>query len=428
MEENTAREGKSLGEIFRVIFAQKWLALILAVVVTAVCALGLYFGYNKSKKVYAVSFELELAGSYNAEQFTHKFPDGTTFNYRNIISKENIENVKNSSDAYAKIDAKGLAGGGAISISRNITQLTEASYETVYTLTAAADKFPNANVARDFLSALAAMPDKYLASMDIDYNVFLTTAQSALDYRTEIGDLLKQVKYLSDQYDALIEMYGDVALDGGRTLAFYKQKIASYVEDKKVLANLLTVAEEGLYLKNENLKEKYRFDVSQLEIEYTKANNTLQNLLSNDDTSGSASNATVIKQQSDLVEDLKRDKDLLNKYINEGKSGEAIPESFIASLAEAHSTVEAFTEEYKQTSTAVYGKSSSVTFTSSNVLSVSGGMSILKIMIISLALGIIVALVAAYVAGICLKKKPAKKGKAAPQEAGQTEELQTDDN
>ena len=33
------------------------------------------------------------------------------------------------------------------------------------------------------------LPDRYLATMDIDYNVYLTTSENAVDYRTEIGDL-----------------------------------------------------------------------------------------------------------------------------------------------------------------------------------------------------------------------------------------------
>ena len=62
MEEKSVRgEGTTLGDIFRVIFSQKWLALILAAVLTAVCVVGLYFGYNKSKKYYSVSFEIGRA-------------------------------------------------------------------------------------------------------------------------------------------------------------------------------------------------------------------------------------------------------------------------------------------------------------------------------------------------------------------------------
>ncbi len=412
MEEKSVRgEGTTLGDIFRVIFSQKWLALILAAVLTAVCVVGLYFGYNKSKKHYSVSFELELAGSENSEQQVHKYPDGNTFNYRNIISYDNMQNVKNGDSSFAGVNINGLAENGCISITRSITQLTENSYETVYTISAKADKFPDGVVARNFLTALAAMPDRYLATMDIDYNVYLTTSENAVDYRTEIGDLLKQANYLSEQYDKLIKTYGDVIVNDGKTLTSYKQKIASYVDDGKVLSNLLTVAEDGLYLKSESLKEKYRFDLTQLELDLTKAENTLQNLLHSDDTSGSASNALVIKEQSDLVEDLKRDKTLYQNYIDRGITGAAIPESFLTSLDEAHKTVTAYTEEFKQVTGTVYSKSSSVIFTSANVISTSGGMGLTMIVILSLAFGIIVSFIVSYIVGYCLAKRHGKKAK-----------------
>ena len=49
--------GITLGYIFRTIFSQKWLALIIAAVITVAGALGLYF-MGKSGTVYSVSFVL----------------------------------------------------------------------------------------------------------------------------------------------------------------------------------------------------------------------------------------------------------------------------------------------------------------------------------------------------------------------------------
>lgn len=424
MEEETTREGGStLGDIFRVIFSQKWVALAVAAVLTIVCAVSLYFGYNKAKKYYTVSFELELAGSDSEEQHVHKYPDGVTFNYRDIISRGNLEYVKGENAAFSSINVDKLSENGAISISRSINRLSEASYETVYSISVKASYFGGSGVARDFLMALAATPDRYLASMNIDYNVYLTTAATAIDYRTEIGDLIKQVTYVSEQYDALIKAYGDVTVTNGKTLSAYKQSIDSYLEDRKVLANLLTVAEEGLYLKSDELKDKYEYDLKQLATEYDKADATLQNLLKSD--SASDPNATVIKEQSDLVQDLKRQKDLLQKYITGGVSGTSIPESFISALSDAHTAVAGYTDEFKTVSAAVYGKSSSVTFTTAKILQTAGGMGVMKIAVLSLALGVIAALIVAYAVGIIIKNRRTEKA-AAPSD-GSAEEAKTED-
>lgn len=416
MEEDNARDGISFADIFRTIASQKWLALALAVAITVVCAVSLYFGYNKTKKYYTVSFELELAGSEGAEQYIHKFPDGATFNYRNIISGENLESVKQSNtERFSGVNVAKLSENGGISIGRAITQLTETGYETVYTITAKANCFSNGKVARDYITALAATPDRYLAAMEIDYDVYLTTSLNALDYQTEIGDLIKQVNYLAEQYDGLMSLYGDVTVKDGKTLSAYKQRLTAYLEDRKILSNLMSVAENGLYLKSADLKDKYEYDLKQLDVELEKAQNTLDNLLKIDDTSGSSSNATVIKRQSDLVEDLKRERALLADYISKGVT--EAPESFLQSVESAHSVVNTYTEEFKTIAAAVYGKSTSVTYTSPEIIRTAGGMGIMKIAFLSVVLGVVAALAVAYIVGVCLKHRRANPTVSAPDQS-----------
>ncbi len=111
------------------------------------------------------------------------------------------------------------------------------------------------------------------------------------------------------------------------------------------------------------------------------------------------------------MEDLKRDKTLYQNYIDRGITGAAIPESFLTSLDEAHKTVTAYTEEFKQVTGTVYSKSSSVIFTSANVISTSGGMGLTMIVILSLAFGIIVSFIVSYIVGYCLAKRHGKKAK-----------------
>ena len=74
MEEEVEEEkrGITVGEVFRVAFTQKWLILIIAVIITIAGTLGIYFGYNKTKTQYAATFTVNFTDSelYSVAAFT----------------------------------------------------------------------------------------------------------------------------------------------------------------------------------------------------------------------------------------------------------------------------------------------------------------------------------------------------------------------
>ena len=66
MQDNEREEGGiSIGDIFRTILSCKWLALVIAAVITIGGAVGLYF-YGASKQEYAVTFVMYMPGSGNS--------------------------------------------------------------------------------------------------------------------------------------------------------------------------------------------------------------------------------------------------------------------------------------------------------------------------------------------------------------------------
>lgn len=75
-------------------------------------------------------------------------------------------------------------------------------------------------------------------------------------------------------------------------------------------------------------------------------------------------------------------------------------------------TVKKLTETFKNTSKAVYAKATSVAFVQPNIIVEQGGMSLVKILLLSIIVGVIVALVAAYVGGYLSLKKKKAAGKA----------------
>lgn len=195
--------GISLRDIFKTIFTQKWLALIIAVVITVGGVLAIQLGYNNGQKYYTSQFSLVLPEDDN-EGTRYTYPDGVPFQYADMIAYKSLNAVKKSDERFADIDIDSIAKKGAISISREVNE----EKETTYTLTVKASYFPNSGIARDFIVALANVPVKYLSTMDADYDVYLALYEDAEDYESEISLLNSQLDYVVGQFKELIDSYG----------------------------------------------------------------------------------------------------------------------------------------------------------------------------------------------------------------------------
>ena len=84
MENEKEEGGVTLGYVFRTIFSQKWLALLIAAVITVAGTLGLYF-LGKTNEVYNVSFVTNLPGSQSSASY-FEFPGGHTQHLTEAVS------------------------------------------------------------------------------------------------------------------------------------------------------------------------------------------------------------------------------------------------------------------------------------------------------------------------------------------------------
>ena len=105
MEEE--RNGRSFGDILRMIWSQKWLALAVAAVVALVVTVALYYGYNPTKKEYSVKFSFNLPGDNNGN--VYEYPDGGKFYYTDLVLSETLETVKAADGSFSGIDVAGMA-------------------------------------------------------------------------------------------------------------------------------------------------------------------------------------------------------------------------------------------------------------------------------------------------------------------------------
>ena len=119
--------GISLRDIFKTIFTQKWLALIIAVVITVGGVLAIQLGYNNGQKYYTSQFSLVLPEDDN-EGTRYTYPDGVPFQYADMIAYKSLNAVKKSDERFTDIDIDSIAKKGAISISREVNEEKETTY------------------------------------------------------------------------------------------------------------------------------------------------------------------------------------------------------------------------------------------------------------------------------------------------------------
>ena len=124
--------GITIGEIFRTIFSQKWLALVIAAAITIVGTVGLYF-FGKQKEMYSVSFVLQLPNSGDASSTSYTYPDGESFYFTDLISSENLKAVA-SREEFQDINVNRMVKKSDISIARTVDRVDDESTDGVYDL------------------------------------------------------------------------------------------------------------------------------------------------------------------------------------------------------------------------------------------------------------------------------------------------------
>ena len=206
MEENKREdEGISLIELIHIIFRRKW---ILLGVTLGIFIFSIVFSsviLNRNKEYYSVTFSLEYPESSN-----YKYPDGTSFNYRKIISYDNLVIAKESNQKYKNIDVDSLFETNSIQIAeltKTVNGNTVPSGE--YTLAAKAKFFNSRDVAKEFLRDLTNVPivkvNEIIANLDYDSN--LLNYSNSTVYESQIDYLIAQRDFIINGYNNLINYF-----------------------------------------------------------------------------------------------------------------------------------------------------------------------------------------------------------------------------
>lgn len=416
-EEEIEDGGITIGQIFRTIFSQKWLALIIAAVITVVGTLGLYF-IGKRSEVYSVSFVLQLPNTSEtaSTSTSYTYPDGASFYFTDLISKQNLKEVA-SREGFKDIEVDKMVKDGDISISRAVDKVTENSqngvYDLSYTIKVKAKYFDDEDVARDFIEALVSFPRNYISSMYIDYDQSLTASKSLITYDGRLDALKDQAEFILTNYEELISAYGTgVVVKEGKTLGYYQTQLQTFL--KSTLDNLKTKALTNQYVMGDENGQPLKAAIEQYATDTLTKNDELDELKGALDTLyvSSEGQTTVIVDATVLecaleIEKLKKEIEYYKQFTAENCT---FNEAFDKEVNAAEAKVEAFTKEFAEISSIVYTTKTTVNYFNASVVEVEGGRRIIMSVGISLIAGIMLAAIVAYIVGWNKLKKSSVSG------------------
>ena len=101
--EEERESGVTFRDICRMIGKRIWWVLGISVLIAVAAALIVAFVLNPGSDTYSVAFMIEYPNGNTT------YPDGTSLRYETIVYAENLQEVKESDEAFADIDIKKMS-------------------------------------------------------------------------------------------------------------------------------------------------------------------------------------------------------------------------------------------------------------------------------------------------------------------------------
>ena len=328
----------TLRNYFRSIKVFKWWVIGATVLGALLGFVSLKFIINPSRKVLTATYTYDLAAKPGTGD-TFYFIDGSMFNYFDILSKENLGNVKMSDEEKFKgIDVDKIHSNGVLAVEKVITT-TKSSEETIndvsFKITARANAFPNETVGKEFVFAVVNSP-KQISTQAI--NNFKVNSYIGEEFGGSSFE--KQIAALKNQYSAIDNTYLELRYTFGSSVSVdesdkkisesYNQFVTKYSDgsinsvdllEGKMLSNFFVKYEVGKETEKINelhsLCKSYAESIASYEKEYAVLNQSMSDLKSS--TTVAVSDTTYTSKLLSLTDSISKCKssiDKLEKQLN----------------------------------------------------------------------------------------------------------------
>lgn len=459
MEEES---GITFGEILHLIKKRVWWILGISVIVAIIAALAVGLVFNRGKNDYTLTFIVDFPGVENNE-----YPDGTSFNYEEIVYSDQLEAAKASNESFSEIDTAKMAAGDitVVAETREVTNGTTTTTENTgsYTITVSSAYFTDEDQATAFLRAVLdqtiARVNEIAAGMDFTANLSAYTAASTYD--AQLTALRDQQTFLLARYDELIATgkYDSFTYDG-KSLSTLRAEAVGGIETR--LSALETDLANNHYLLDQSLVETVLVDIRSLQREKEQNEQSIAALQeacakflaqisgsgSDDGSSGSGSDngnsgstqiieslASFTSRIATLQEsNAKIDFQITELYESIGytdadengvweKTGETVPDTQFKEAVEAlRTTISENTTTAKNAIVALYDAESEIVYRQSGVAVIDNGTNVILVTVAGFIVAFLLACIIFCAADYPAYKK-ARDAKAAEETALPAEAL-----
>ena len=398
MEEE--REGLTLGGILHVIFSQKWLALIIAAVLTVGITLTLYFGYNPQVTDYVSTFTVSFPGSEGSNS-TYLFLDISNFQFQEIISRDNLYWAKTCNEEnferFEYIDVE------AMHLNNDISIIKRGDEQPSYTIRVNSKYFRSRNDATDFIDALAQKPIDYIMSQAIAQDVYLSRFEKAEFYEDKCSLLKKQVEFLKGRLNELsARTAGSLKNDciGLLTeLGFYGEQLNSTIAYMR----------DGHYVHDaDKVQKEYELQKAALEIDLESLTRQLElifgRIRDGDLTIDIAQATSRVEALAKQIAETEERIYVYDTYYI-GQSLNDTDDEFEGKLADLYGQLTDLTKEYEANLKQYCTSSSMIVYDGAIVKE--GDLHVIVCLLIGLIVGLVVATIVAYVVGAYKLRKAA---------------------
>ena len=381
MEQKQA-EGVSVNELWGMLVKHIWAVLLAAVLFAAALILLFAFVVNPLGRSYSMEFYLTYPGSDLL-----KYPDGSSFSYRELISLEALASVKASDERFGSVDTVKMVQEDGISITAAYVD-AEGEYKLTgsYTVVIAGKYFSSRDTAQAFIRGIAerAVSDilEKAASIDfsIDDEVF---AEASFDDKLTL--LEEQRGSILASYDEWMEEYRASYSVGGKTLSAYRAEAAVSCASstlrslREELQSCGYVSLEEMNVRLEELEREYSLNEDKI----AALRETLDSLPEGSG-SGTSADGSVAQMIAELVV---RNVQIKNEMsaLNENDIT-----AFEGKMQKMYSSMQTAAENLRSVTVALYEQEATVHFMTYRAV-VSGDTSLALVAVAGLVLGFLIA-------------------------------------
>lgn len=246
----------SLTELWNRIWKNKIIIMIITISLVIIGLIGLFF-YNKSNTVIKNNFNYSFI---NASE--NKYPDGSVYDYNDLVSKEFLNNVKSRNERFSNINVDKLL----IKIRKvddntvlNQNEVIRRSYLEIELNIKSFNN--NEDLAKLFLKEIhnelltivraknEARKITNYYKLETDLNTYLKDNLDHLTYLELIDLIRKQHNVLASDINNFIDNYGDVELDGSN-ISIIESDYSFWYNNNVHLSQLETEVFENNYIRN----------------------------------------------------------------------------------------------------------------------------------------------------------------------------------